>query len=163
MAHDEFKLSLSIIGRSEISRILRELSRLDDYFVASHARKAGTGAGTPPRISHLLDELARTNGLNLLEAAQRKQLADKLNQLLASAPTLNIIFASEPSPKALERITAWFRENIHPQALLQVGLQPSIAAGCVLRTPNQLFDMSISSRLKQEEQYLAQLIAGAVK
>jgi F0F1-type ATP synthase delta subunit len=76
---------------------------------------------------------------------------------------LHISFAAEPSTQALEKILVWFRANIHPQALLQVGLQPTIAAGCVLRTPNKVFDMSLRNHLIEQQKYLMQLIDVAAK
>ena len=155
------KLSLNLIGRPDLNRLVRELNKIDDFFVASAARKSGTASGTPPRITRLLDQLARDNRINLLEAGQRKSLEAEIKKLLAEAPLFNISFAAEPSPKAMEEILAWFRTNIHPQSLLQVGLAPSIAAGCILRTPNKLFDMSLSSYLEKQEPYLAKLIDGA--
>lgn len=153
----DFKLSLNVVGRTDISRLLRELEKLDDFFVASAAARQAN----VPRISHSLDDLARTNRLNLLEAAQRKTLADLLKKLASQAPELSISFAAEPSPTVLERIVTWFRSNIHPQTLIQVGLQPSIAAGCVVRTPNKIFDLSIRNHLRSQTPYLEKLISGA--
>lgn len=154
-------LPLSIISKTDLVRMQRELTKLDDFFVASATRKAGAGVPAP-RITHALELLARDNKVNLLEAKQRKNFSEELNNLIKDSPLLHLSFAAEPAPKALETLLAWFRTNIHPQALISVGLQPSIAAGCVLRTPNQIFDMSIRSSLKGQEQYLAKLIDGAV-
>lgn len=161
MALKDSKLPLSIISKTDLARMQRELSKLDDFFVASAARKAGTGIAAP-RITHALESLARENKVNLLEAQQRKKFSAEVDELVKSSPSLHLSFAAEPSPKALETVITWFRSNIHPQALIQVGIQPSIAAGCVLRTPNQIFDMSVRSSLKNQEAYLAKLIDGAV-
>jgi F0F1-type ATP synthase delta subunit len=79
-----------------------------------------------------------------------------------NAPSFHVSFAVEPSPRALEKILVWLRENIHPQVLVQVGLQPAIAAGCVMRAANKVFDMSLRSNLKEQSGYLTQLVRGAV-
>lgn len=160
MALKDKMLPLSIVGKNDLIKMQRELSRLDDFFVASATRKAGE-ALKPPRISHGLELLARENQVNLLEAQKRKIFSQELSQILTVAPTMNISFSAEPPMKSLEVLIQWFRNNIHPQALLTVGIQPSIAAGCVLRTPNQIFDMSLRTNLKNEEPYLAKLIDGA--
>lgn len=160
MALKTSKLPLSIISKTDLVRMQRELSKLDDFFVSAAARKSGTGMQAP-RLTHALESLARENGINLLEAQQRKNFSAELESIVDASPLLHLSFASEPSPKALEVVIAWFRDNIHPQALLQIGIQPTIAAGCVLRTPNQIFDMSVSSNLKNQEAYLAKLIDGA--
>ena len=158
----DFKLPLGVTSRAEIGRLQRELRRLDEFFVDAAKRQPGASI-VPPRVTRMLDELARGNKINLLEAKGRQDLTDILVKLLKQAPSLNISFAAEPSPKALETILDWFRSNIHPQTLLSVGLQPTIAAGCVLRTSNRIFDFSLSARFKQQEEYLAKLIDGAVR
>jgi F0F1-type ATP synthase delta subunit len=105
--------------------------------------------------------VAELNNYNLLDSARRKELAGKLDQVIGKAPLIHISFAAEPSPKALERILIWFRQNVHSQTLLQVGLQPTIAAGCVVRTANKVFDLSMREHLKNQEPFLVQLINGA--
>jgi F0F1-type ATP synthase delta subunit len=156
------QLSTNIVSQVDIARILRELKSLDDFFVASKARPAGTSMQLP-RLTRLLDQVARENKYNLLEESHRKALYQELDQIMGTAPLLHISFASEPSTKALEKILIWFRANIHPQALLQVGLQPKIAAGCVVRTANKVFDMSLREHLDQEQKYLMQLIDTSAK
>lgn len=156
----ELKLPLSVISQVDVARLLRELNGLNDFFVGAAARKAGASMQAPAS-SRVLEQIAADNKFNLFEEKSRKELQAKLNEILGKAPLLHISFAAEPSPRALERILGWLRENIHPQTLLQVGLQPTIAAGCVLRTPNRLFDMSMRNHLKQQEPYLVQLIQGA--
>jgi F0F1-type ATP synthase delta subunit len=158
----ELKLPLNVISQVDIARLLRELTSLNDFFITAAARKAGTPM-QPPRLTRLLDQLARDNSYNLLEEVHRLKLQSDLNQVLGKAPLMHISFAAEPSPRVIEQILAWFRTNIHPQSLLQVGLQPTIAAGCALRTANKVFDMSLRSYIKTQEPYLAQLIAGATR
>jgi F0F1-type ATP synthase delta subunit len=156
------QLSTNIVSHVDITRILRELKSLDDFFVATKTRPAGTSMQLP-KLTRLLDQVARENKLNLLEESHRKALYQELDQIVARAPLLHISFAAEPSTQALEKILVWFRANIHPQALLQVGLQPTIAAGCVLRTPNKVFDMSLRNHLIEQQKYLMQLIDVAAK
>jgi F0F1-type ATP synthase delta subunit len=156
------KLPNNLVSQVDVARVIRELNSLNDFFISSEARKSGTPM-TPPRLTRQLDQLARDNGINLLESAHRQQLYGWLNESLGNAPLIHISFAAEPSTKALDVIVIWFRSNIHPQALLQVGLQPTIAAGCVVRTANRVFDMSMRSYLKKQEPYLVELIAGAAR
>ncbi|MEX2006863.1 MAG: hypothetical protein WD877_01705 [Candidatus Saccharimonadales bacterium] len=159
----ELKIPLAVVSPADVTRLIRELNSLDDFFAGAAARKSGSASPTPPRLTRLLDSLAKENQINLLDAAGRKDLEAKLQNLLKVAPALHISFAVDPPPKALERILIWLRENIDPNVLVKVGLQPTIAAGCILRTPNKLFDMSLRARLKNQEPYLAKLIAGAIK
>jgi len=150
----------SVVSQVDVARIMRELNSLGDFFISTKARPPGTNV-QPPRLSRSLDQLAQANKVNLLEDAQRRQLNSALNEILGRAPLIHMSFASEASPKALDKIIVWLRSNIHPQTLLQVGLQPTIAAGCMVRTSSRVFDLSLRSYLRAEEPYLIQLIAAS--
>ncbi len=156
---EPLKLTPAVVSQTDINRLLRELTGLNDFFVGAKTRAAGS-AMQLPKLSRLMDQLSRENSINLLEDADRKQLMRQLETVYKSAPSFHISFAVEPSPKSMERITQWMRQNIHPQTLLSVGLQPAIAAGCVLRTTNKVFDMSLRNHLNNQTKYLAQLIQG---
>lgn len=158
---EQVKLSNLVISPADLARLRREVISLSDFFVNAQGRQTGT-AIQPPKLTRALNQLAQENQINLLEAADRDKLEKALGDLHESAPTLHISFASEPSPKALEKLITWIRSNISPNALIQVGLQPSIAAGAFLRTPNKMFDMSLRASLKKSEPMLVKLIAGAI-
>jgi len=153
-------LPTSVVSQVDVARVMRELTALSDFFISTQARPPGSNI-QPPRLSRSLDQLAQANKVNLLEEAQRRQLYNELNEVLGRAPLIHMSFASEASPKALDKIIAWLRSNIHPQTLLQVGLQPTIAAGCMVRTTNQVFDLSLRTHLRAQEPYLTQLIASS--
>lgn len=156
----DFKLPLTMGSTIDVARAMRELNALNDFMVASSVRTPGTALQLP-KLTRQLEELARLNDLNLTDEAHRKELSAQLNAALGRCPVLHISFAAEPPVKALETILLWLRKNINPHILLTVGLQPGIAAGCVLRTPNLLFDMSLRAHLKQQEPYAIELIRGA--
>lgn len=156
------KLPAGLIGQGDVARLGRELNGLNDYFAGAKARPAGTASTQLPKISRVLEALATDNKINLLNEDERLRLQDGLKDIYDHAPTIHISFAVEPSPKALEKILEWVRQNIHPQTLLQVGLQPAIAAGCMLRATNKVFDMSLRSNLQKQSDYLTQLVRGAV-
>lgn len=157
-----FSLPIEIVSDSDLNRLVRELKSLDDYFLNAAARKGGTVI-QPPRVTRMLNSIANGLQYNLLEESKRQKLVDELKTIRTNAPLMHISFATEPSPKALERILVWLRSNIHPYTLLQVGLQPTIAAGCVLRTPNKVFDMSLRSYLDTQKGYLVELVKGAIQ
>ncbi|HEX4774837.1 MAG TPA: hypothetical protein VH234_04950 [Candidatus Saccharimonadales bacterium] len=158
---ERLKLPTSVIGEVDVARLLRELNGLNDFFVGAQARTNGT-AMQMPKLSRQLDQLAKDNSVNLLDNADRNKLLAGMQGIKSHSPKVQISFAADPSPKALEQILVWMRRHIHPHLLVQVGLQPSVAAGCILRTPNKVFDMSLRSNLKKQEPYLAKLITGAV-
>jgi F0F1-type ATP synthase delta subunit len=161
MNEQQFKLPNRVISQTDINRLLRELDALNDFFMAAAVRSAGTPL-KPPKITFMLEQTARENKYNLLEDSRRRDLTNRLKAISQSAPILHISFASEPPQAVIEKIVNWLRSNIHPYALVVIGLQPTIAAGCVLRTANRVFDMSLRSHLQKQEEYLIRLIRGAV-
>ena len=158
---EQLKLPVAIVNRGDVMRLQRELNALNDFFVGATARRPGTPMQMP-KTTRRLTELAEANNVNLLEQSHRAALYTSMTGILKSAPVMHMSFASEPTPKSVEPILDWLRKQIHPQALLQVGLAPAIAAGCVLRTPNKFFDMSIRAHLEKQAHFLSELIAGVV-
>ena len=158
---EHLRLPNTVISPIDVARLLRELNNLDDFFVSVKNRQAGTSMQLP-KLSRQLDQLSHDNELNLLDESHRAGLNQKLTKIYEAAPKMHISFASEPSSKPFEDILLWLRKNIDPHTLVTVGLQPAIAAGCVVRTSNKLFDMSLRAGLERQRPYLARLIKGAV-
>lgn len=158
MEHEQLKIPLSLTGQAEVNRLLREVAKLDDFFLGAKARASGSPI-QPPRVTRLLSTITQENRLNLLQEKDRELLKAQLEKIIKEAPNLHISFAAEPTPKILDRIVGWLRENVHPHTMVVVGLQPGIAAGVVLRTPNKVFDMSMQSYLKNQEPYLVKLVS----
>jgi len=157
----ELKLPIEVVGRAEINGLLRELQAIEDY-LSSQPGSATGPADDQLKLSQLLTNLAKVNSYNLLEANQRKELRGKLTSLLKKSPLLHISFAADASAEAVEQILVWLRANIHPTVLLQIGLQPNIVAGCMLRTPNQIFDFSLRQHMLKMQPQLVELLKGAV-
>lgn len=149
-----------IASPADVSRLRRELEALDEHLRQAALREAGEGSLKLPRTSRLLDELASSNQLNLLETATRQNLAGFLADIAQNAPVVTISFASDPSSAFLAKIVHWFRENVHPSVLVRVGLQPNIAAGCVVRTTNRYFDLSLRQHFQQNRQHLLAALEG---
>src|SRR5690348_7844978 len=123
----ELKLPLVIVSHADVARLLREIEALDDMVPAARANSPVA----QPDISYMLAQLARLNNVDLLAGGSRGKLKQGLTAVLNQAPNLHITFAAEPSPEALSKLLDWLRRSIHAQSLLTVGLQPTIAAGCL--------------------------------
>jgi len=166
MAHEARKdgshleLPVLIFGPVEIHRLQRELEALEEYLEQTAIREPGKQAPLP-RTSRLLEALAGNNRFNLLVADERQELATFLKQIDHQAPVIHISFAADPSSAFMAKIVAWFRTNIHPYALVQLGLQPTIAAGCIVRTSNKSFDFSLRHHFYDHRQLLLEALGGA--
>ncbi len=156
---DSFKLTTSIMTTVDLNRVERELEALNNFTMQSSVRSAGKQPNLP-KTSRNLDEIASANNCNLLVEADRQKLTQFIAQVKKSAPVINISFASDPQPPFLAKIVSWFRAKIHPLTLLQVGLQPSIAAGCIVRTQNKYFDFSLRASFDKKKDLLINSLSG---
>lgn len=151
---DPLILPTLVFGVVEVRRLSRELEALDEYMRQSGIREAGAKQDTLPRVSRLMDTIAVDNNLNLLQSEDRKKLAAFLETVIEKAPTMHISFASDPSAAFMTKIVDWLRRNVHPHVLVRLGLQPSIAAGCVIRTANKSFDFSLRHHFDEQRALL---------
>lgn len=151
-------LPATVTGLTDVTRLQRESETLDEYLRQAALRKGGH-ATELPKIPVMLDDVATANHLNLLQTADRQKLAEFLQQLQTKAPVVHMSFAAEPSTEFTGKIVTWLRQNVHPMLLVQVGLQPSIAAGCTLRTTNKVFDFSLRQHFAQNRHLLVDALA----
>ncbi|HEX8182559.1 MAG TPA: hypothetical protein VF575_03065 [Candidatus Saccharimonadales bacterium] len=146
-------LTTMIVSPSDLKRARRELEALDDFMHQASLRQGGK-ALKMPQTSRLIDELASETNVNMLQSADRAKLLKYLTDLITSAPVLHFSFASEPSASFMNKLIIWLRSNIHPQVLVHLGLQPSIAAGCIVRTSNKQFDFSLTQAFERQRELL---------
>jgi F0F1-type ATP synthase delta subunit len=148
------KLALpsSVVGPVDLGRLLRELDTLDNTLMQLRLQKEAKPK--LPATSRLLDQTIELNKLNLLEPADFKELQRFLVTTKAQAPVLHISFGADPSPLFTQKLVLWLRQEINPLVLLTVGLQPSIGAGCMVRTTNKYFDFSLRERFAKQRQLL---------
>ena len=151
------KLPVLVFGVVEVRRLRRELEMLDEFMRQAAVREPGKQIALP-RMSRLLEALATDNSRNLLQPADRQEIYQFLNTIEKTAPSIHISFASDPSAAFVAKLVTWLRSNIHPQTLLQIGLQPTIAAGCIVRTPNKSFDLSLRQNLTNQRAKLIEAL-----
>ncbi len=163
MALDQFNLPVQVMSQGDVSRITRELHDLDDFIKQSHIRKPGVTLKNLPKTSKGLNDFAEINKLNLLKESDREAAAVFLDELSVKAPVVHISFAVDPSAPFMAKITSWFRENIDHLVLVNVGLEPTIAAGCTVRTDNLFHDFSLRSHFDEQKTLLISRIRGASK
>ncbi|CAN5382854.1 hypothetical protein BH10PAT3_BH10PAT3_2590 [soil metagenome] len=142
-------LPIQILTKGDISRLGREVDSLEVFFTQASIK--GATAKTVPQVSQQLNALIGENNLNLIHKTDRTKLKEFMAMLRLSAPVVHASFAVDPKPDFLMKIVGWFRREAHPYVLLQIGLQPSIAAGCVFRTTNKYFDFSFKKHFEDSK------------
>lgn len=137
----ELKLPAILASKQDITHVHRELRVFSDLVMQSIMRHDKT-VKYPP-ISATLRALAIENQLDLRDEEVCKKLLATLEDLKHHAPAVHISFPTDPSPEVVQKLVVWLRKEVDPRIVIQIGLQPTIAAGIVMRTPNHYFDFSL--------------------
>lgn len=156
-ATDQIVLPEQLTSSVDLSRLIRELEALDESLRQAQLRKPGTPTKLA-KTSATLEDLARQNDIALTDQKQREQLIKLLDAFLQHAPRVHMSLAAEPSGAFVRKVVVWMRANLHPLILLEVGLQPTLAAGCMVRTENRMFDMSLRHRFTENRHMLVEKI-----
>lgn len=144
-----FAFPPSLIGHADVARLLRELETLDNDLGSQRARNRGTNAGYRlPNTSPALSDMLALNKIDIANDRARMDLRTQLRKLKDHAPVLHLTFAAETDPEALQQIVEWIRKELHPLALITVGLQPSLIGGVYVRTPNHVHDFSVRAHMQ---------------
>jgi F0F1-type ATP synthase delta subunit len=148
-SRQEVRLPVLVFGVVEVRRLKREIEALNDFMRQAAIREPGKQPALP-RLSRVLEAMSTDNNRNLLLEQDRQELQEFLTHVESTGPMIHVSFASDPSSAFVAKLVTWLRGNIDPLALLQIGLQPTIAAGCVVRTPNKIFDLSLRQNLASQ-------------
>lgn len=152
-----FILTLNVVTNMDLGRVIREAEKIDEFLYQSKIRSPGSSL-TMPKTTKMLEDLAETNGLSLLNTTHRKHLIGNLQKIKAEGKKIHISFAVEPTPAVMQKIVAWLRDNISANLVIEIGVQPTISVGCVVRTTNKVFDMSMRHRFADSKRMLSEIL-----
>lgn len=146
---DTFVMPATVVTRVDLSRLVREAERVDNEYTAVSVReKIGAKGDVMPAMSEQLLEFLEKNKIEFGKSKERSRVVKQLRKLKDSAPTIHMTFAVEADIESLQRLATWVRESIHPQAIIDVGLQPGLIGGVYLRTENHVHDLSLRGKLQ---------------
>lgn len=156
-----YVLPPTLVSPADLIRIIRELESVDNELESQKARAHGTLASFHlPAMSLSFSELLELNRINITDGRSRMALKEQLRHLKDHAPVLHMTFSVTADPESLRTLTEWVRRELHPQALIQVGLQPALVGGVYLRTPNHVHDFSLRAHMRDKRGLIAQKLAG---
>lgn len=153
--YTDFVIPASVINKVDVSRLVAEVERIDGELNAASVRaKSGVEQVQKPLLSEQLSDFMSSNDLAVHDARDRSELIRQLRLLKDKAPSVHMTFAVPADRESLRYIVQWVRTSVHPQALLQIGLQPALVAGVYLRTPNRVHDFSLRAALNGQHDAL---------
>lgn len=151
----DFALPPSVISKVDVSRMVREAEWADNERTTAEVRaKTGASEAAVPAVSGTFADFLEQNGLEFGDSHQRSELIKQLNLLKDRVPTIHMTFATTADRESLQQLAVWLRQSIHPQAVIDVGLQPALVAGVYLRTANKVLDFSVRGLLEARRDVL---------
>lgn len=154
------KLPVMVSGPVEVGRLVREIGDINEALLQLGLREGGSKTKMP-QTSRLMDQTIEINNLNLLHQDDRKALEAYLVAIREKSPVVHMSFSADPSADFIEKLMSWLRQEIHPEILLTIGLQPNLGAGSILRTTNKYFDLSLRKDFDNKRQLLKDMISKA--
>jgi F0F1-type ATP synthase delta subunit len=146
----------NLTSKQDITHVHRELRLFTDSVMQSIMRHDDP-IKFPP-ISDSLRAVAVSNQIDLRDPKACDKLMLQLEDLKRSAPTIHISFPADPSRDVLQKLVIWLRKEVEPKVFIQIGLQPTIAAGIVMRTPNRSFDFTLRKHLYKNRDKLIEVL-----
>ncbi|MEO5627462.1 MAG: hypothetical protein ABIQ89_01080 [Candidatus Saccharimonadales bacterium] len=150
-------LPISVVSRVDATHLAREVETVGNFLEQQKHHKGRTQIAIPS-LSRMLGDITQVNKLDLAKSADRERLYNFLIELKSEVPTIHMSFAVEPPTLFVAKLITWLRSEVHPLLLLDIGLQPSIAAGCIIRTTNKYFDCSMRQHLVSNKPKLLELL-----
>jgi hypothetical protein len=157
----ELQLPISVTGRMQLSRLVRELEDIENDIESQKARDRKAQLRIPA-MSQGLADCVELNKVDILEGTARMGLKRQLAYAKDKAPNIHFTFAVEADPRSLQQLAAYVRKEIHPQALISVGLQPALVGGAYVRTPNHIHDFSLRALLKGKRDVITQALSNGM-
>lgn len=156
MALDNLKFPATIVSPADLTRARRDLDQYNELQSQADLRAKQGLKSDGVMAGRTIKEMAELCSLDLMQVNDRHELMDLMEQAVTQAPVVTISFAVDPPSVFMGQLVDWLRESIHPLVLVRVGLQPNIAAGCILRTTSKVYDFSMRQKLNKQQPLLVE-------
>lgn len=144
----ELRLPNTIGGKRDLILAMREIEQILSDEIQNDVRsKYGAEQHKQSHAGrHMVDELLKENNLNH-EIATLRQVLKSMEDFKNHSPQIRLAFSQEPDPDMYRKVVEWFRREIHPGVLVQIGVQPSIGGGFTMQTPVRRYDFSFKTKI----------------
>lgn len=159
-------LPIELYSPDQLSAIMLELftytGNLRDTMVRA---KTAHRKGTPkaPEISAMLLGVLHLADVAADDLDKTEKLLKELEHIRAHAPVIRITLAGLPNRELKQQLTVWFREQIHPSALLTFSVRSDIGGGIVLQAGSHIYDFSFKKQLLGKKQRIGEIFTSLTK
>lgn len=151
-------LPSAIATKSDVVAVLSNVDDVLNKYIENTIREEqGVDFKDRPDVASNLALLVAENKLEV-SVETLKSLKQWLEHLKDHAPVVRFTFASDPNPEFLGKLVTWLRHESGRFVLIRYGIQPTIAAGCLMYTPARRYDFSLRHRLLSSGQVFREVL-----
>lgn len=154
----QLKLPNSIATKADLVAVLSNVDVVLDAYVQNSVREEeGVDFKDRPDVASNLALLVSENNLQV-SIDTLTALKKWLTHLKDHAPVVRFTFAADPNPEFLGKLVTWLRSESEQFVLIRYGVQPTIAAGCLLYTPARQYDFSLRRHLIKSQKVFSEVL-----
>lgn len=152
-------LPSSIATKSDVVAVLRNVDEVLDKYVENNIREQeGVDFKDRPDVASNLALLVSENKLDV-SVETLNSLKTWLEHLKDHAPVVRFTFANDPTTDFLARLVTWLRQESGHFVLVRYGVQPTIAAGCLMYTPARRYDFTLRRHLLASDKVFGEVLS----
>lgn len=152
----QLALPPTLITKVDFAHMINEVEVIDAALEAQKVRGYKKEQYRLPAISRTLSDFLTLNQVDVLDDHTRMAFKAQVRKLKDKVPIVHLTFATPADAESLEYLAGWIRQEIHPLAVLSVGMQPSLIGGTYIRTPNHVHDYSMRALFKGKTSVLVE-------
>ncbi len=148
----QLSVPTSITSPGEATLCLRELVRIQDSLRSANlAKRTGVerpsaGVAMSTATQELLQTAARPDQPSLSELGMAIEFMERIKD---ETPVITLTVATELQPSGRKQIAKWFQDLRGEPVFCKYVVNPRIAGGVIVRTPNRIYDYSYIGHLQE--------------
>lgn len=152
------RLPVDLYSPEQLSAIIIELrgyiGTLRDTAVRAKAAHATAGA---PHASALLVGTLHESATSPTDQPATEKLLKELEAIRDKAPAVHLMMAALPNRDLKRKLTEWFRDEIHPCALLTFATRADIGGGLILQAGSHVYNYSFREQILNHKARISEI------
>jgi F0F1-type ATP synthase delta subunit len=110
-----------------------------------------------PQASALLQSVMECAQTATTDKGAVEDLQHQLETIRDQAPTAHLMMAALPNHDLKRKLTDWFREQVHPYALLTFAARADIGGGVILQAGSHIYDYSFRKQIQANRHRISEI------
>jgi hypothetical protein len=152
------RLPIDLYSPEQLSAIIIELRAYSGSLRDTSVRaKASYATAAAPHASALLLGAFHESGTSSTDQAGLEKLLKQLEAIRDKAPAVHLMMAALPNRELKRKLTQWFRDEIHPYALLTFATRADIGGGLILQAGSHVYNYSFREQILSHKNRISEI------